>query len=134
MNIDQNLRKYLYYVTPVQQLLGVMATKATTPTSAWRKILYTPTITGWISFPAPACFIELYSWCQRRRDGRLAQDVEQTLKDIGVPFKGLVVDDEDKTLDLSCSDFVIPLINSAKELQQCLVQLEETAKQLQEKQ
>ncbi len=34
MNIDQNLRKYLYYVTPVQQLLGVMATKATTPTSA----------------------------------------------------------------------------------------------------
>jgi hypothetical protein len=53
-----------------------------------------------------------------RRDGLIAQDVQKTLEELGLPFSGLVVDDDqDKTLNLSYGDFVIPLINSVKEQQ-----------------
>jgi hypothetical protein len=55
---------------------------------------------------------------KRRRDGLIAQDVEQTIKDLGLEFSGLVIDnDKDKTMNLSYSEFVIPLINAVQEQQ-----------------
>ncbi len=66
---------------------------------------------------------------KRRRDGLIAQDVAQTLKELGIPFSGLIIDnDAEKTMNLSYSDLVIPLINAVKELQQRLEQLEAAAK------
>jgi trimeric autotransporter adhesin len=54
---------------------------------------------------------------KHRRDGLIAQDVEAALNELGLQFSGLVVDDDkDKTLNLAYGDFVIPLINSVKEL------------------
>jgi|WetSurMetagenome_2_1015567.scaffolds.fasta_scaffold23638_3 trimeric autotransporter adhesin len=54
---------------------------------------------------------------KRRRDGLIAQDVQQTLKDLGLNFSGLIIDDDaDKTLNLSYAEFVIPLINAVREL------------------
>jgi trimeric autotransporter adhesin len=54
---------------------------------------------------------------KRRRDGLIAQDVDETLKSLGLQFSGLVIDqDKDKTMNLSYGDFVIPLINSVQEL------------------
>ncbi|NTV83787.1 MAG: hypothetical protein HGA23_05735, partial [Bacteroidales bacterium] len=53
-----------------------------------------------------------------RRDGLIAQDVQQVLDDMNLEFSGLVVDDDEmKTLNLSYSEFVIPLINAVKEQQ-----------------
>ncbi|NQT26267.1 tail fiber domain-containing protein [candidate division KSB1 bacterium] len=55
---------------------------------------------------------------KRRRDGLIAQDVEEALSELGAEFSGLVVDDDDqKTMNLSYGDFVIPLINAVKEQQ-----------------
>jgi uncharacterized small protein (DUF1192 family) len=55
---------------------------------------------------------------KRRRDGLIAQDVQQAMKELGVEFSGLVVDDDEmKTLNLSYGEFVIPLINAVKEQQ-----------------
>ena len=55
---------------------------------------------------------------KRRRDGLIAQDVQDVLKDINLPFSGLVEDnDVVKTLNLSYVEFVIPLINAIKEQQ-----------------
>lgn len=54
---------------------------------------------------------------KRRRNGLIAQDVEQALGDLGLNFSGLVIDDDkDKTMNLSYGEFVIPLINAVQEL------------------
>jgi trimeric autotransporter adhesin len=54
---------------------------------------------------------------KRRRDGLIAQDVDQALKDLNQQFSGLVIDnDKDKTMNLSYGDFVVPLINAVQEL------------------
>jgi hypothetical protein len=54
---------------------------------------------------------------KRRRDGLIAQDVEQALADLGLEFSELVIDeDKDGTMNLSYGEFVVPLINAVKEL------------------
>jgi len=54
---------------------------------------------------------------KRRRDGLIAQDVQEALSELGLDFSGLVIDsDSAKTLNLSYSDFVIPLINAVQQL------------------
>jgi hypothetical protein len=56
---------------------------------------------------------------KRRRDGLIAQDVQQTLKELGLEFSGLVIDDDkDKTMNLSYAEFVIPIITAVQELNQ----------------
>jgi len=68
---------------------------------------------------------------KRRRDGLIAQDVEQTLKSLGLQFSGLVIDqDKDKTMNLSYGDFVIPLINSVQELEKKITELTTTIEEL----
>lgn len=63
---------------------------------------------------------------KRRRDGLIAQDVQQALKDLGLEFSGLIIDeDKDKTLNLSYSDFVIPLINAVQEQQEQIASQQE---------
>ena len=55
---------------------------------------------------------------KRRRDGMIAQDVQQALNELGVDFSGLIVDDDKmQTLNLSYAEFVIPLINAVQEQQ-----------------
>lgn len=55
---------------------------------------------------------------KRRRDGMIAQDVQAVMQELGVPFSGLVEDDDaQKTLNLAYADFVMPLINAVKEQQ-----------------
>lgn len=54
---------------------------------------------------------------KRRRDGLIAQDVQEVLENQGVEFSGLIQDnDSNKTLNLSYTELVIPLINAVKEL------------------
>jgi Concanavalin A-like lectin/glucanases superfamily/Chaperone of endosialidase len=54
---------------------------------------------------------------KRRRDGLIAQDIQKVMQELGVPFSGLIEDqDEKKTLNLSYSELVIPLINAVQEL------------------
>jgi len=65
----------------------------------------------------PASYNYIGDTNKRRRDGLIAQDVQQTLKELGVEFSGLIIDDDaDKTLNLSYAEFVIPLINAVQEL------------------
>lgn len=53
-----------------------------------------------------------------RRDGLIAQDVQQALKELNIEFSGLIIDDDAmKTMNLSYDSFVIPLINAVKEQQ-----------------
>jgi hypothetical protein len=55
---------------------------------------------------------------KRRRDGLIAQDVQQALNDLNIDFSGLVIDDDSmKTMNLSYGEFVIPLINAVQEQQ-----------------
>lgn len=50
-------------------------------------------------------------------DGLIAQDVKETLRKLGLNFSGIVESENDeRTLNLSYAEFVIPLINSVKEL------------------
>ena len=71
---------------------------------------------------------------KRHRDGLIAQDVEQALKELGVNFSGLITDDDkDKTLNLSYSDFVLPLINAVQELYKRNQVLESTVNELKAK-
>lgn len=50
-------------------------------------------------------------------NGLIAQDVQKVLNNLGLPFSGLVVEDNsEKYLRLSYAEFVIPLINSVQEL------------------
>jgi hypothetical protein len=56
---------------------------------------------------------------KRKQDGLIAQDVQKALKDLGLNFSGLVIDDDkDKTLNLGYAEFVLPLINAVQELNQ----------------
>jgi len=67
---------------------------------------------------------------KHRRDGLIAQDVDRALKDLGLQFSGLVIDDDkNKTENLSYGDFVIPLINAVQEQQK---QIEALQKQIDE--
>jgi len=67
---------------------------------------------------------------KRRHDGLIAQDVEQALKDLGLQFSGLTIDDDkDKTENLAYEAFVIPLINAIQEQQK---QIEAQQKQIDE--
>jgi len=66
----------------------------------------------------PVSFNYISDTNKRRRDGLIAQDVQQILNDLNIEFSGLVIDDDkDKTLNLSYVDLVIPLINAVKEQQ-----------------
>jgi hypothetical protein len=54
---------------------------------------------------------------KRHHDGLIAQDVKETLDRLGLKFSGIVEsNNEEKTFNLSYAEFVIPLINSVKEL------------------
>jgi len=54
---------------------------------------------------------------KRRRDGLIAQDVQQVMEELDIEFSGLIIDqDPMQTLNLSYVEFVIPLINAVKEL------------------
>lgn len=65
---------------------------------------------------------------KRRRDGLIAQDVQDILKNLGISFSGLVEDnDAQKTLNLSYAEFVIPLINAVQELSRRIEYLEKKA-------
>jgi len=65
----------------------------------------------------PASYNYIKDTNKRRRNGLIAQDVQQTLKDLDMEFSGLIVDDDaDKTLNLSYAEFVIPLIAAVQEL------------------
>ncbi len=50
-----------------------------------------------------------------RYDGFIAQDIEQVIKDLNVPFSGLKKSD-DGMYSLAYSDFVMPLVNAVNEL------------------
>lgn len=63
-----------------------------------------------------------------RYDGFIAQDVEQVMKELGVPFSGLKKSD-DGMYSLAYSDFVMPLVNAVKEQQQ---QIQEQQQQINE--
>lgn len=52
-----------------------------------------------------------------RHDGFIAQDIEQVMKDLNIPFSGLKKTEEG-TYSLAYSDFIMPLVNSVKELKQ----------------
>jgi hypothetical protein len=68
---------------------------------------------------------------KHRRDGLIAQDVEQTLKELGIDFSGLVIDDnKEKTLNLAYGDFVLPLINAVQELHQKNLSLDAAIKEM----
>jgi hypothetical protein len=54
---------------------------------------------------------------KRHHDGLIAQDVRETLNMLGLKFSGIIESENDeKILNLSYAEFVIPLINSVKEL------------------
>ena len=68
---------------------------------------------------------------KRRRDGLIAQDVQQALQELDAEFSGLVVDDDEmKTLNLSYSEFVIPLINAVQEQQAMIEELKKEIEEL----
>jgi trimeric autotransporter adhesin len=78
----------------------------------------------------PASFKYANDENKRRHDGLIAQDVEQILKELGLEFSGLIIDDDsDKTMNLSYPAFVIPLITAVQEQQK---QIEEQQKQIDE--
>lgn len=71
---------------------------------------------------------------KRRRDGLIAQDVQQVLSELGIEFSGLIIDDdEQQTMNLSYTEFVIPLINAVQELEAENNELEVRLSALEEK-
>lgn len=61
-----------------------------------------------------------------RRDGLIAQDVSNTLDSLGLAFSGLVIEnDSARTMSLSYSSFVVPLITAVQEQQAQLRQDQE---------
>lgn len=64
-----------------------------------------------------------------RHDGFIAQDVEQVMTDLGLPFSGLKKSD-DGTYSLAYSDFVMPLVNAVKEQQTKIEKLEKQVETL----
>ena len=72
---------------------------------------------NFISQLKPVSYNYIKDTNKRRRDGLIAQDVQQTMKELGLEFSGLIIDDDaDKTLNLAYAEFVIPLINAVQEL------------------
>jgi carbonic anhydrase/acetyltransferase-like protein (isoleucine patch superfamily) len=94
-------------------------------------IVYTDKLgLNFITHLKPVSYNYIKDTNKRRHDGLIAQDVEQTLKDLGLEFSGLIIDDDkDKTQNLSYAEFVIPLITAVQELnqqnQQLKLQLEQ---------
>lgn len=79
---------------------------------------------NFISKLKPATYNYIHDSNKRQRNGLIAQDVEQILKDLNLPFSGLVIDsDPDKTMNLSYADFVIPIITAVQEQQQMIDEL-----------
>ncbi len=69
----------------------------------------------------PASYNYINDEKKRHRDGLIAQDVLATIKETGIQFGGLVVDDDkDSTLNLGYAEFVIPLINAIQEQQKII--------------
>jgi hypothetical protein len=65
----------------------------------------------------PVSFNYIDDTNKRRRDGLIAQDIDLILKELGTDFSGLIIDNDTAgTMNLSYSEFVIPLINAVKEL------------------
>jgi len=65
----------------------------------------------------PASYNYISDQNKNRRDGLIAQDVEKSLKELGLQFSGLVIDeDTQKTESLAYGQFVVPLINAVQEL------------------
>lgn len=58
-----------------------------------------------------------------RHDGFIAQDIEQIMKDLNLPFSGLKKSD-DGMYSLAYSDFIIPLINAKQEQQKKIEKLQ----------
>lgn len=82
----------------------------------------------------PASFIYINDENKVRRDGLIAQDVQQVLNELGVDFSGLVIDDDAmKTMNLSYETFVIPLINAMKEQQEIIEKLQKRVEALEKK-
>jgi len=74
----------------------------------------------------PASYNYIKDTNKHRRDGLIAQDVQQVLKELGIEFSGLIIDnDADKTQNLAYAEFVIPLINAVNELNAKNLQLQE---------
>ena len=70
---------------------------------------------------------------KKRRDGLIAQDVQQTMNNLNVDFSGLIIDnDPEQTLNLSYEEFVIPLINAVQEQQKMIEQQQEMILKMQE--
>jgi hypothetical protein len=68
---------------------------------------------------------------KRRRDGLIAQDVQESLEELGLEFSGLVVDDDAmQTMNLSYGEFVVPLINAIKEQQIMIEELQKEVERL----
>ncbi len=90
-------------------------------------IVYTNNLgLNFISQLKPASYNYIKDENKRRRDGLIAQDVEQTLQELGLEFSGLIIDDDaDKTMNLSYAEFVIPLVNAVQELNQKNQQLQQ---------
>lgn len=66
-----------------------------------------------------------------RRDGLIAQDVEELLAELKLPFSALVRDsDPAQTLNLSYELFVLPLINAVQEQQTQIESLNNTVSEL----
>lgn len=81
-------------------------------------IIYTTALgLNFISRLKPASYNYILDNNKHRRDGFIAQDVQQVLKELGIGFSGLVEDeDKDKTLNLSYDSFVVPLVTAVQEL------------------
>jgi hypothetical protein len=78
----------------------------------------------------PVSFNYIENENKRRQDGLIAQDVEEVLKELGLEFSGLIIDDDpDKTMNLSYPALVIPLITAVQEQQK---QIELQQKQIDE--
>jgi len=62
-------------------------------------------------------------------EGFIAQDVRQTIQELGITFGGLYdppnVSEEEKTLGLDYSKFVVPLVNAVKEQQREITDLKQ---------
>jgi trimeric autotransporter adhesin len=69
-----------------------------------------------------------------RRDGLIAQDVQQALDELKQEFSGLIINqDKDCTMSISYSLLIIPLINAMQEQNEMLVEHENQLLRLKEK-
>jgi trimeric autotransporter adhesin len=64
-----------------------------------------------------AAFTYINDENKMRRDGLIAQDVQQALKELNLEFSGLMIEnDKSGTMKISYESFVIPLINATQKL------------------